>query len=244
MTGLRIDTAVATIKKRLAKVGTSMQASNFRPELDRFTKRTLEDCIRTTPVRNEAQITRAQIKQYHNRINYIPSVHELANPSLIINDKGEEWIYFDAKWYKSEWHLPSPVFAAYSELSIERNRRMQTIQAQFVEERKQARFLYQRSWYQVAQSLGLAISVAAAIIASHTRKKPAKEPPRASGQWRGGGRVLSVLIQNPFLDELGKYWKGNGKQILAQATAKNRPQFHKECQDKIKREIAAARRSA
>ena len=244
MTGLRIDTAVGTLSKRLAALRQKTQASNFRPELERFTKRTLEDCIKTTPVRSEALITRAQAKQYKNRVNYIPSVHSLENPSLIVNDKGEEWIFMDAKWYRSDWRLPAPVFAAYSELSVERQRRMRTSQATFIEERKQARFLYQRSWYQVAQSLGLTISVAAAIIASHTRKKPAKEPLRAYGQFRGGGRVMSVVIQNPFLDQPGKYWKGNGKQILAQATAKNRKQFLKECEDKAKREVSAARKSA
>jgi hypothetical protein len=244
MTGLRLDTAIGTISKRLATLRGKLSASSFKPELERFTARTLSDCIAATPVRNEALITRNQQQQYRNRINYIPSVHTLENPSLIVNEQGESWVFVDDKWYNSEWRLPARVFAAFSELNEERNRRIQTTQAQFINERKQARFLYQRSWWQVAQSLGLTISVAAAVVASHTRRKPAKEPMKAYGQWRGGGRVLSVVIVNKFLDAVGKYWKGNGKAILAQATARNRARFLKECEDKVKREISAARQSA
>lgn len=242
MTGLRTP-GLGILQRRVGKLKENLRADNFRPELKRFAERTLKDAIAATPVRSEALITRAQVKQYEHRINYIPSFHTLENPSLIVREDGYEWIYKDDKWYRSDWRLPAPVFAAYSMLSQERNRRMQTAQSDFVERRKQARFLYQRSWWQVAQSLGLAISVAAAIVSSHTRKKPAKEPNKAYGQWRGGVKTLSVVIFNTFLDVRTKYWKGNGKQILAQATAKNRARFLKECEDKVKREISAARRA-
>lgn len=242
MTGLRIAPQLGVLSRRLGKLKASTRASDFRPELERFTKRTLDDCVKATPVRNEALIQRAQVKQYHNRVNYIPSFHTLEDPTLIVNEQGQHWVFSNGKWYNAEWKLPSDVFADYSQLSEERDRRMQTVQSDFINERKQARFLYQRSWWQVGQSLGLAVAVVAGVISSHTRK--AKEPPRAYGQWRGGGKVLSAAIFNTFLDVVTKYWpKGNGKQILAQATAKNRARFIKECEDKTKRAISAARRS-
>lgn len=241
MTGLRIAPQLGVLGKRLERLKRTMSASEFKPELATYAKRTLEDCVRTTPVRSEAIITKAQATQYDHRVNYIPSVHTLHNPTLIVNDTGEHWIYVNEKWYNGEWHLPDEVYAAYQELLIERERRMQTSRSEFINERKQARFLYRRSWYQVAQSLGLALSVGAAIINSRTRKKPPKEPPKAYGQWRGGAKVLSVVIRNVFLDIRTKYWNGNGKQILAQAQAKNRAAFIKACSDKAKREISAAR---
>lgn len=245
MTGLRVDVATGILRKRLAVLKQSLSASEFRPEVADFASRTLQDCIATTPVRSEALIAKNQRTQYVHRVNFIPSYFELVDPSLRVNEMGQQWVYTQGKWYlASEWRLPDEVFAAYQMLTDERDRRLSTIESEFIAERKQVRFLYQRSWYQVAQSLGLAISVAAAIIASHTRRKPAKEPPKAFGQWRGGGKVLSVVIQNPFLDQPGKYWKGNGKQILAQATARNRPRFIKACEDRTKRAISAARRTA
>ncbi len=162
---------------------------------------------------------------------------------LIVNEGWEEeWVFYAGRWYKSSWHLPDEVFAAYQELATERQRRLATAADDFVDMRAQARFLYQRSWAQVMQSLGLSFSVAAAILTSHTRRNPAKEPPRGYGQWRGGKDVLSIVIVNTFLDIKGKYWQGNGKAILAQATAKNKARFFKECGDKVKREISAARR--
>lgn len=241
MTGLRLDTVTGVLGKRIAALKQSTQASNFRPELERHVSRVLTDCIASTPARPEAKITAAQHNQYRSRINAIPSVHTLTDPALRVNDVGEEWIYNAGKWYRSDWHLPDEVFAAYQALAEERARRMATVESEFISNRLQARWLYQRSWWQVAKSLGIALGVAAQIIASHTRRKPAKEPPKGYGQWRGGKSVLSVTIRNPFLDTAGRYWNGNGQQILAQATAKNLPRFQKEVNDKIKRDISAAR---
>lgn len=239
-TGLRLP--IDTLRRRFAKLKDSTRAEDFRPELARFATATLKDCIATTPVRSDALIARNQVVQYHHRVNYIPSFHTLNDPTLIHNEQEEDWIYYGGKWYNGAWDLPSDVYAAYQELWQERQRRLSTAQGEFVDERKQARFLYQRSWWQVMQSLGLSASVAAAISASRTRRKPAKEPSRGYGQWRGGKNVLTILIVNTFLDVKGKYWQGNGKAILAQATAKNKTRFFKECGDKVKREIATARR--
>jgi hypothetical protein len=240
-TGLRLD--VGKLKGRLNALKSKTAANEFRPELERFASRTLADCIQATPVRALSVIESNQRKQYEHRINYIPSFHTLEDPTLIVNDAGEEWIYAFGKWHNAAWHLRDEVWGIYMDLSQERMRRVATMQSDFVNGRAQARFLYQRSWWQVAQSLGLALSVAAAIIESHSRRKPRKEPPKAYGQWRGGKNVLAVVIVNPFLEIAGKYWRGNGKAILAQATAKNRARFYKECSDKVKREISAARRT-
>lgn len=239
-----MDTAVSQIKRRLDKLKGAMTAQNFKPELERFAARTLATCIESTPVRELALIERNQRKQYERRINYIPSYHTLEDPSLIVNERDEEWIYAYGKWYNAEWKLRDEIWAAYMQLSQERERRMRTAQSDFVTNRAQARWLYRKSWWQVVQSLGLALSVAAAIIDSRSRKKPAKEPHKAYGQWRGGKTALSVVIINPFLDIATKYWKGNGKNILAQSVAKHRARFQKECNDKIKRAISNARQTA
>lgn len=244
MTGLRIDTAVSGIRRKLDKLKHSCSANEFRPEVERFASRSLATCIETTPVRNEALIAANQIKQYNHRVNYIPSYHTVTDPTLIVKAEGE-FLFCGGKWYRPGlWNLKSEVYAAYEMLSAERARRMQTAQSDFVNERKQARFLYQRSWWQVAQSLGIAFAVSAAIVNSRNRRKPSKEPPKAFGQWRGGGTVLSVVIRNVFLDLKTKYWNGNGKSILAQSIAKHRARFHKECNDKVKRMISAARQTA
>lgn len=240
-TGLRLDSVTGTLGRRIAALRGKLTANSFRPELERFTIRTLQDCIAATPARSEGKITTAQRRQYRNRINAIPSVHELTDPALRVNDMGEEWVYSSGKWYNAVWHLPEDVWAAYQMLSEERMQRMATLESEFIANRVQARWLYKRSWYQVALSLGLSIAASAQIVASRTRRKPAVAPPKAYGQWRGGKSVLSVVIRNPFLEEKGKYNPGNGDQILARATAKNLPRFQKECNDKVKREISAAR---
>lgn len=244
MTGLRIDTAVAKIQKRLAKLKQDSRAEMFRPELERFAQRVLTNCVVDTPVRDEALIASNQAIQYRHRVNYIPSVHELSDPSLIVNEQGQFWIFYGGKWYNGDHRLPIEVWGAFEELNQERNRRLETTQGDFINERKQARFLYQKSWNQVAQSLGLSIGVSTEVINSHSRANPPREPLRGYGQWRGGQQILSVVIFNPFLDEDGQYWKGNGRQILAQSIAKERVRFYKDVNDKISRLISAARQSA
>lgn len=239
-TGLRLDTVRGTLGRRLAKLKQSTQANEFRPELERFVQRTLQDCIAATPARALALIQKNQHRQYEHRVNYIPSFHALIDPSLIVNELGEEWLYYAGKWFKaSEWHLPDEVWAAYQELQTERNRRLSTIESDFVAERAQALELYRKSWGQVALSLGLTVN--GAVMTAHSRHNPRKEPAKAYGQWRGGKSVLSVVIRNPFLDIQTKYFKGNGKAILAQAMAKNRPAFNKSVNDKMKRNVATAR---
>lgn len=244
MTGLRTVKMTAQMQRRINALKIETSANSFRPELERFAARTLATCIESTPVRELGLIERNQRKQYEHRINYIPSYHTIEDPSLIVNERDEEWIYAYGKWYRSDWNLKDEIWAAYQMLAQERARRMRTAESDFVNARAQARWLYRKSWWQVAMSLGLALSVAAAIIDSRTRKKPPKEPHRAYGQWRGGKTVLSVTVFNPFLDIPTKYWKGNGKNILAQATAKHRPRFIKECEDKMKRAISKARQTA
>ncbi len=243
-TGLRLDTAIGKLQKRLSKLKETVRADAFRPELKLFAERTLTDCIRATPVRDESKIQRAQEIQYRHRINYIPSVHELADPSLIVNDQGNAWVFYAGKWYNAEWRLPAEVFAAFEELNQERERRLETAQGEFIEERKQARFLYQKSWFQVAQSLGISIPAGSHILISHSRHEPKKESPKGYGQWRGGGVALSIVVYNSLLNEETRYWIGNGKQILAQAMAKNRARFYKDVEDKTKRMISVARQSA
>lgn len=244
MTGLRVDLATKKIADRLQRVQRNCTANDFRPEVERHVGRVLADCIQATPVRDEALITKNQLVQYHHRIDYIPSFHELLNPTLIVNEVGDTWMFFNDNWYKiHEWKLPPQIYGIAQELIAERTRRLSTSQGDFVNMRKQARFLYQRSWWQVAQSLGVAFAVASAIIDSHTRKVPAKAPPKAFGQWRGGLKVLSVVIFNPFLDQVTKYWKGEGKQIRDRAIAKSEPRFIRDCHAKITREIVAARRT-
>lgn len=244
--GLRLDTAISTIKRRLAKLDRACEAREFRPELERFATATLKTCIAMTPERNPAKIAMAQGKQYRNRVDYIPSVHTQSDPMLIVNEEGQPWVKFSGRWYLATNHMPAGAWGAYQQLNAERQRRLQTARGAFIAHRMQARFLYQRSWYQVAQSLGLMFAVVAAISSSRTRRKPAVEPPRGYGQWRGGKTVLSISIVNRFLDVATNAWmitwRGNGKQILAEAAAKNRPRFIKDVNDKVKREISAARR--
>jgi len=198
-TGLRLDAAIGTLRKRLAKLDRDTRAIEFRPELERFTAATLNDAIKATPVRSEALITKNQAVQYHHRINYIPSYHSQTDPSLIVNDQGEGWILCDGKWYRSDWNLPMNVWAAFQELNAERDRRMSTIQTEFIAERKQARWLYRKSWVQVARSLGFGSDGGSAITSAHSRHEPKKEPPKGYGQWRGGKNTLSVVSFSPSL---------------------------------------------
>lgn len=245
MTGLRLDTAVGTLRKRLAKLQTSTSASSFRPELEKFAKNTLNDCIIATPIRSEALIAKNQHIQYAHRVDYIPSYHDLLDPSLRINQNtGEAWIYCGGKWYNANWHLPDYVYTAFLDLNEERERRLATYESEFIAERKQARFLYIKSWVQVAQSIGLGTAGGSSILSSHSRHNPLSEPIKGYGQWVKDAKSLTLFIVNKFLEIKTRYWIGNGKQILAQSTAKNRPAFYKSVEDKVKREISAARRTA
>ena len=115
-------------------------------------------------------------------------------------------------------------------------------EAQFVKERSQARFLYRKSWKQCADSVRLRVSASAAVSSSVTRRRPAVNPPRGFAQWRGGGRVLSLTIFNPFLNQPSRFKDFNATQIINKALAKHRPKFKRDIENRIRREIYAASR--
>lgn len=237
MTGLRFD--LRAMQKAYERKFSKVQAGAFRTEVARFTKRVLQTSIRLTPVRSLATITAAQRRQYANRINYITSVHELIDPTLIVKD-GIEWLYANGRWWAATYrHLPDEIETIHQELLAERDRRLQTSEGDFIAARAQARFLYQRSWWQAGQSLGINVTgVAPEVIASHSRHNPPQDPPKAYGQWRGGKYVISVVIQNPFLEQDSEYKPFSGKAILAQATQIEQPAFMAEVESKLARLIA------
>lgn len=230
-----------------------MDAEAFKPELLEFTAKTLTTCVRETPVRSESLIEDNQRKEYLARVNYIPSVHWMNDPRMIVNEGDVKLVSFNGKWYAPEFHhVPGEVWAAFQELNAERERRLQTPMSAFVNGRKQSRFLFQKSWVQVAQSIQLSISVSSQINSSVTRRKPRVNPPRGYGQIRGGKNVISVQIQTPFLDNesggghsplsTSKYKPFKGRQILASAIAMHRPEFLRKVENKVRRMIYAAKK--
>lgn len=241
MTGLRLP--IDRIRKRIAKVREDAQASEFTPELDAYAGRVLKQCEQDTPARSEAVIREAQEKQWKNRIGYIPSVHTLENPTLITKDDGAEFLFFNGKWYRPDIHrVPVEVFGVYQPLLAERNRRMASItQEAFIAERVQARWLYKRSWWQVAESLNIRIPMAPYKQRSHTRRKPPVIPPRGYGQRRGGGRVISIVVYNPFLEIPSRYIEFDPRAILARAQARYRAKFVRDVENKTRRIIRNAR---
>lgn len=216
-----------------------VQASAFRPEVARFTKRTLQTAIQLTPVRSLQTIEAAQRKQYANRVNYIHSIHEVEDPTLIVKDN-VEWLYAHGRWWAaSYWDLPSEIEAIHQDLLAERERRLQTSEGDFIAMRAQARFLYQRSWWQAGQSLGINVTgTGGGIINSHSRHNPPVDPPKAYGQWRGGKYVLSVVIENPFLEQESRYKPFSGKEILSDATSRETAVFLAEVETKLARLLA------
>lgn len=116
-------------------------------------------------------------------------------------------------------------------------------QSQFIEERAQARFLYRRSWMQVCASARLRVSVSPAVSRAVTRRRnPVAQPPRGYAQWRGGAKVLSLVIFNPFLNIPSRYKTFNAQTILDRAMAVHRPAFKKAAANRVRREIYAASR--
>lgn len=221
-----------------------MDASAFEPELLTFTGRVLATAIELTPVRDEALIEGNQRRQYENRVSYIHSIHWTdADPRLVVGDDGE-FLFYGGKWYRTWWKLPDEVFAAYMVLDAERERRLRTPESVFVNARKQARFLYRKSWWQVARSIKVALSVAQNVIAATTRRKPAKMPPQGYAQIRGGKDVLTVVIFNPFLEQESRYKPFSGKSILRQATSIHRKSFRNDVENKVRRLVRAAKRNA
>jgi len=241
MTGFRLP--LDKLRKRIKSLTANLRADDFKPELERFVTRSLKTAIDTTPARDAALIEAAQKKQYDNRINYIPSVHTVEDPTLIVNDKGEHWLFSGGKWFlANQWRINGKPQSDYMDLIAERNRRIQRIgRKPFVNDRKQARFLYKKSWWQVGQSLRLNVPVASRVSASRTRRRPVKEPPKGYGQWRGGSKVLSAVIYNPFLQTESRYKNFSGKLILRSAAAKHRPQFLAEVRNKFKKDVKHAK---
>ena len=219
-TGFRLD--MKGFKKKTDAIG-KITAGDFRAELMEFVRKTLTTAARNTPARDYSIIRTNQLRQYDARVNFIPSSHELVDPSLRINGR-THWLYYRGKWLNAkDWRISDDAFAAYSRLLIEHERRKQTAQATFIRERAQARFLYRRSWTEAADDLGVALNVAQSTRAARTRKRPAVNPPKASATLRGNSAHLRVQITNPFLQETGKkYRQFFGSDIIAAAMTQHR----------------------
>lgn len=222
-TGLRVDTSA--LLKRMNRIE-NIRADQFRAPLMEFTRRALNSCVELTPERSASLIRRNQKKQYRNRINYIPNYHVLEDPTLIVNEKDEHWLFSGGRWYSASYrHLPNRAQRDYEALLAERDRRLSTAESEFVTNRIQARSLYKKSWTQCGSSIGLTIKAPGRAIESVSRRQPPKAPPKGYAQVRGGGKVLSIVIFNPFLDKETAYWGGDGKLILEAAASMNRSKF-------------------
>lgn len=230
MTGIRF------VKGSLRGMGAlkkTLKAEDFRPELRAFLRRVLIDCVKLTPARNASIIRANQKKQYANRINYIPSIHKLIDPTLIVTKTGDEWLFSGGKWYRpDQWKLPDDVWNIYCALMFERNRRLNISAAEFITFREQARMLYKKTWWQAAQRQGIDIPVASNIKSAISRRTESQlqsgllaTPSRAYIQIRGGKDVASYVVYNPFLETQTAYWNESGVAILNDATERNRARF-------------------
>lgn len=110
---------------------------------------------------------------------------------------------------------------------------------QFLAKRAPARYLYRRTWGQVAESLGTTIPQSQGVKNAKSRRDPVKPPPRAYGQVRGGKNRLSVTIHNPLLVEPSKYIKFDPRKIINDALKKHEKNFNSRCRRKLKRLIYA-----
>jgi hypothetical protein len=236
-TGLSFD--VKQFRRIMAEKKKRISAASFRPQFEKFVSESLTLAAQNCPTRALDLIQSAQQKQYQNRIDYIPSIHWAdADPRLVA--KGEAlWAFSGGKWYNATaWKLPPLVYSQFMELNAERERRMQTERGEFITNRAQARWLYVKQFWRIAKALGLRITCAAEAIASHTRRKPPKEPPAPNAQWRGGKHVLSVAITAPFLSTETAYWTGNGLDILKDASDSLRPTFKRAVMDEVIKRIS------
>ncbi len=233
---------VNRIRRRLKKLD-DVKADLFKPELLEYSGKVLATCIEETPVRDEQLIEANQQSEYLARVNYIPSVHWMEDPRMIVNEGNVKLVSFGGKWYAPEFHhVPSEVWDAFTELDAERERRLALPMRDFIDGRKQARFLYQKSWWQVAQSIQLSIAVSSAIISSVTRRKPKQNPPNGYAQIRGGKEVISLVVYNPFLEQESRYKPFSGRSILSSASAKHKPEFDRKVHNKVRRLIYAAKK--
>lgn len=243
--GLRLP--VDRIRKRLERLRQSCRADDFKTELDTYTTRTLKDAMNHTPVRRPSLITRNQRKQYEHRINFIPSYHELTDPSLRVRE-GIVWLYFGGKWYRPDAHkIPAQAWAVYQQLNAERERRIAMSESDFIAYRVQARFLYRKTWWQIGISLNLPVLASAGAQDSVTRTRPARIPPRGYGIARGGKTVISYIIMNPFLAQQNaesEYAQFDAEAIFHAAAVRNKPGFVRAVENHVRRAMAAAKRSA
>lgn len=225
MTGFRVDSPIAKVFRELR---TQITAKEFAPDVEMFLKKSLTKAIQLTPARSISEITRNQKRQYKRRINYIPSVHDLIDPTLIVTETGEQWMFANDKWWRpDQWQLPDEIWGIYEALRAERDRRLRTSEEDFIRNRAQARFLYKRSWYEIGISAGLNIPCSDAVKNARTRRKPPVNPPRGYVQKRGGKGTYSIVVYNPFLNQSirSRYGPGNPEQIINQAMAENRSAF-------------------
>lgn len=231
MTGFRIK---SNVPQAFKKLGEQFKAGLFEPDVMRFLKKSLTTAIPLTTARDLGKIKKAQRKQYSNRINYVPSYHELLDPTLIVSpETGIAGLYCGGKWYAPEGHrVPPEIDSVYMELNAERERRMQITEEAFIAERAQARFLYKRSWYEIGQSAGLEIACPQRVKDSHSRRTKSsltrghrQNPPRGYVQKRGGKGIYSIVVYNPFLQAQTEYWQGDGKRILAEAMSRHKGDF-------------------
>lgn len=106
--------------------------------------------------------------------------------------------------------------------------------AQFLSGRAPARFLYRASWGQLARSIGLTIPESQQVKNATSRRDPVQAPPRAYGQIRGGKRVFSVAMFNPFLATPSRYKKFTGDEIISEAQKKHERQFRRNVSKRMK----------
>jgi hypothetical protein len=229
---LRFD--VAKFRRIMAEKKKRVSAASFRPQMEKFVSRALAVAAANCPTRDLALIQAAQSKQYDNRANYIPSIHDdTADPRLIVKED-VSWLFSRGRWFRVPGQvMPDEDWANYAMLDAERNRRLETPKAAFIANRAQARFLYVQQFWLIARSLGVRAPIAGEAIASHSRRQPPKAPPRPNARWQGGKDVLAAVISAPFLSTATAYWQGNGLDILRDASAAERPAFVKAVRDEM-----------
>lgn len=105
---------------------------------------------------------------------------------------------------------------------------------QFLAGRAPARFLYKASWGQLARSIGLTIPESQQVKNARTRRKPEVQPPKAYGQIRGGKKVFTVVMHNPFLNIPSRYKDFTGEEIISEAQKKHEKQFKRKVNKRLK----------
>jgi hypothetical protein len=237
MSAVKFSLNMDGLNKKLAKIA-AFKGAEFEPEVTNYARRALVTSHQRTPVRSYWLIYRNQQIQYYNRVNYIPSIHWLADPSLRpksekVKDGG--WaIYCGGKWYSSKWKLPPHVFAAFNSLMAERERRLRTEEKKFINDRAQARFLYKKSWTQAAESLGVSLSTSGNVKKSVTRRKPPEDPARAYARRFSRDSSYTISISNPFLEQHSEYKPFSGIAIFHSAAVRHQRVFMREVSRKLR----------